>query len=91
MLRPRISIVTGKPAPTFFQGAARELGLDPASLVMIGDDIRGDIQGAQGAGLAALLVRTGKFSPRDLGLGVEPEGVLDSVADLPSWWARQGE
>jgi HAD superfamily hydrolase (TIGR01458 family) len=82
-------VVTGKPAPAFFQAAARELGLDPASLVMIGDDIRGDIQGAQRAGLAGLLVRTGKFSPRDLGLGVQPQGVLGSVADLPSWWAQQ--
>ena len=63
--------------------------MDPASLVMIGDDIRGDIQGAQGAGLGGLLVRTGKFSPRDLELGVQPQAVLDSVADLPSWWARQ--
>jgi len=83
-------IVTGKPAPAFFQAAARELQLDPASLFMIGDDIRGDIEGAQGAGLAGLLVRTGKFSPRDLALGVQPYAVLDSVADLPSWWAQQG-
>jgi HAD superfamily hydrolase (TIGR01458 family) len=82
-------VVTGKPAPAFFQAAARELQLDAASLVMVGDDIRGDIHGAQQAGLKGLLVRTGKFSPRDLELDVAPDGVLDSVAELPSWWARQ--
>jgi ribonucleotide monophosphatase NagD (HAD superfamily) len=82
-------VVTGKPAPAFCHGTARELGLDPASLVMIGDDIRGDIQGVQQAGLAALLVRSGKLSPRDPRLGGQPRGVLDSVSDLSSWWAQQ--
>jgi len=83
-------VVTGKPAPAFFHAAARQLQLDPASLAMIGDDIRGDIQGAQQAGLEGVLVRTGKYSPRDLELGVQPQAVLSSVADLPSWWAQQG-
>jgi ribonucleotide monophosphatase NagD (HAD superfamily) len=58
---------------------------------MVGDDIRGDVQGAQHAGLCAALVRTGKFQPQDLESGVEPEVVLDSVASLPAWWRANAE
>jgi len=42
--------------------------------VMVGDDIRGDAEGAQRAGLGAILVRTGKLSPTDLNLGILPPG-----------------
>ena len=53
---------------------------------MIGDDIRGDIGGAQAAGIAGALVRTGKFRPGDLGGDIEPQLVLDSIAQLPERW-----
>jgi hypothetical protein len=33
-------------------------------------------------------VCTGKFSPSDLDGDVSPEAVLDSIADLPRWWAE---
>jgi phospholysine phosphohistidine inorganic pyrophosphate phosphatase len=81
-------VVTGKPAPAFFLTAAEMLGLIPDQLLMVGDDIRGDVQGAQHAGLGAALVRTGKFQPQDLESGVQPEVVLDSVASLPAWWRK---
>jgi ribonucleotide monophosphatase NagD (HAD superfamily) len=59
----------------------------PASeVVMIGDDVRSDVKGAQDAGLSGVLVRTGKFQLRDLDRGVEPDEVLDSIADVPAWW-----
>jgi phospholysine phosphohistidine inorganic pyrophosphate phosphatase len=54
--------------------------------VMVGDDIRGDVGGAQGAGLRGVLVRTGKFTPDDSDGDVTPDAVLDSVANLPTWW-----
>ncbi|BCR04018.1 hydrolase [Desulfuromonas versatilis] len=83
--------VLGKPAPEFFRAALETLGTPAEQTFMVGDDIRGDIEGAQRAGLQGLLVRTGKFRPTDLGLEVCPEGVLDSVADLPAWWeSRRG-
>lgn len=80
-------VVMGKPAQPFYAAALQRLGADPARTVMIGDDIRGDIEGAQSAGIHALLVRTGKFKPADLELGITPDAVLDSVADLPAWWS----
>ena len=53
---------------------------------MIGDDIRGDIDASQKAGLKAIQVRTGKFTETDLNLGITPDAILDSVALLPAWW-----
>lgn len=82
--------VVGKPAASFFEMALQQLGATARETVMVGDDIRGDIAGAQSAGVRGLLVRTGKYRSTDLGQGVEPDGVLDSVADLPRWWARAG-
>lgn len=80
------ALVLGKPDVEFFQMALDLLGSDAAETLMVGDDIKGDIEGAQKAGLRGLLVRTGKFSPNDLQQGIEPDGIIDSVADLPAWW-----
>jgi len=82
----RNAVVLGKPAPEFFRAALGQLGVPEA--VMVGDDIRGDVGGAQAAGLAGVLVRTGKFRPEDLAGEVTPDAVLDSIADLPSWWTN---
>jgi len=49
---------------------------------MVGDDVQGDVGGAQAAGLKGALVRTGKFKPTDLDGHVTPDIVLDSVAGL---------
>jgi phospholysine phosphohistidine inorganic pyrophosphate phosphatase len=56
--------------------------------VMVGDDIRSDVEGAQRAGLTGVLVRTGKFAPADLDGNVSPDAVLDSIADLPEWFRQ---
>ncbi len=80
----------GKPAIEFFDAAVCKLEASPAQTVMIGDDIVGDVGGAQAAGLAGVLVRTGKFRPRDLEGDIRPDAVLDSVADLPEWWENRG-
>lgn len=80
------AVVLGKPAPPFYETALESLGCKPDETVMIGDDIVGDVQGAQRAGLRALLVRTGKFRPADLDRGIHPDAVLGSIAELPEWW-----
>jgi len=82
----REALVLGKPATPFFHSALNPLGVKTNEAIMIGDDIRGDIDGAQKAGIPALLVRSGKFRESDLSLGIEPLGVLNSIAELPAWW-----
>jgi HAD superfamily hydrolase (TIGR01458 family) len=48
-----------------------------------GDDIESDIDGALRAGLAAILVRTGKYrEDRVRESGIEPTCVVDSIADI---------
>jgi HAD superfamily hydrolase (TIGR01458 family) len=84
------AVVMGKPAKEFFDAAVRKLGASATETVMVGDDIRIDVGGAQAAGLAGVLVRTGKFRPGDLGGVVNPDAILDSVADLPRWWETRG-
>jgi HAD superfamily hydrolase (TIGR01458 family) len=84
------AVVLGKPAPAFYGTAVDDLGLSAHEVVMVGDDILADIDGAQRAGLTGVLVRTGKFSPSDLSGDVSPGAILDSIADLPQWWAGRG-
>jgi HAD superfamily hydrolase (TIGR01458 family) len=81
-------LVTGKPAAAFFHSGAEALGVRPSQVLMIGDDIRGDVGGAQQAGLKGLLVQTGKYQPADLVGEIQPDAVLASVADLPDWWQQ---
>ena len=83
-------VVLGKPAEPFFQAALRAAGASAEDAVMIGDDIRGDVGGAQRAGIRGVLVRTGKFLPEDLTGDIRPDGVLDSIADLPEWMKSWG-
>jgi phospholysine phosphohistidine inorganic pyrophosphate phosphatase len=81
------AVVTGKPAQAFYRTAVDDLGLAADQVVMVGDDIRTDVEGAQRAGLTGVLVRTGKFTPTDLNGDVSPDGLLASIAELPGWWA----
>ena len=79
------AVVMGKPDQAFYETAVDGLGLTADEVVMIGDDIRTDVEGAQRSGLTGVLVRTGKFTPADLDGDVTPDAVLDSIAELPEW------
>jgi len=75
----------GKPAREFFLTALASLGVEPEAAAMIGDDLEGDVLGAQNAGLQGILVKTGKFRPEFLEGDAKPDAVLESLADLPDW------
>ena len=82
----RKAVVLGKPSATFYSNALEVLGSDASNTIMIGDDIRGDVEGAQHAGINGILVKTGKFRASDLEQGIKPFDVLASIGDLPGWW-----
>ncbi len=82
----REAVVVGKPAPEFFAAALAELELEQA--VMVGDDVEADVGGAMAAGLAGVLVRTGKFLQNALPPHVSPTAVVDSIADVPGLLER---
>lgn len=84
-------VVLGKPAVPFFDTALGMLGVDREETLMIGDDIQGDVRGAQDAGITGLLVKTGKYRPEDLESGIEPDAMLESIAELPERWHELSE
>lgn len=65
-----------KPKPGLILQAAAELELDLEGAVVIGDDLR-DLQAGRAAGLAAILVRTGKGA----GVEADPAARPDLIAD----------
>jgi hypothetical protein len=50
---------------------------------MIGDDLEADVGGAMAAGLAGVLVRTGKYRQEAVTACVTPTAIVDSVEDVP--------
>lgn len=81
--------VVGKPSPDFFQLALNDLGVTADQALMVGDDIEADIGGAQNAGIRAVQVETGKFTPADLDHPcVTPDHRIASIADLPALLER---
>ena len=78
----RRAVVMGKPAAAFFHAAVKRLGVAAEDVLMIGDDVRVDVGGAQASGLKGVLVKTGKYREGDLERGVKPDFVLDSIVGL---------
>jgi HAD superfamily hydrolase (TIGR01458 family) len=77
--------VVGKPASAFFEQALADAGAAAADAVMVGDDVESDIGGALSAGLAGILVRTGKYREDVvMASGVEPSATVDSIAEVPA-------
>ena len=59
------AVITGKPATEFFAAAVETIHCTAESVVMVGDDVDADVNGAVDAGLIAILVQTGKYRQDD--------------------------
>jgi HAD superfamily hydrolase (TIGR01458 family) len=80
----RDAYVVGKPAKGFFDQVLASVGVDAGAAAMVGDDIESDIGGAIRAGLAAILVQTGKYrEDRVRESGIQPTRVVASIKDVP--------
>jgi phospholysine phosphohistidine inorganic pyrophosphate phosphatase len=76
------AVVVGKPAPDFFRLAAASMDVAPDGVTVVGDDLEGDIGGAQGAGMRGVLVRTGKFRAEDLARSqVRPDAIAATLME----------
>ncbi len=80
------AVVLGKPAAPFYESALDLLGLAASAVVMVGDDVITDVDGAQRVGMSGVLVQTGKYREGDLERGVTPAAVVPSLAAFPDWW-----
>jgi len=77
------AVVIGKPSSEFFEAGIQALGCPKEQIVMIGDDIDSDVEGAQKCGIRGVLVRTGKYREEiEAASSVVPDAIFDSVADL---------
>ena len=75
--------VLGKPSPEYFAAALEAIDADPELAWMVGDDLEGDVVGAQQHGMRTVLVRTGKFRPgraRGGGRHARRDRLLDRAA-----------
>lgn len=84
----KTAALCGKPSAAFYRTALAALPppavVAPRDVVMVGDDLWGDVEGAQRAGLSAWMVRTGKFRADVVAAsGIAPDRIIASVADLP--------
>ncbi|MFB6152413.1 MAG: HAD-IIA family hydrolase [Haloarculaceae archaeon] len=76
--------VLGKPAPEVATAALDRLGVDAADCLVVGDRMDTDLAMGRDHGMKTALVCTGVADRGDVpGSGVEPDYVLDSLADLP--------
>jgi HAD superfamily hydrolase (TIGR01458 family) len=83
------AFVVGKPSRAFFTTTLDAIPAQPSRAAMVGDDVESDIGGAMRAGLAGVLVRTGKYREDAVrSSGIEPTVTIDSIAELPELLAR---
>ena len=77
--------IMGKPNSNFFNIATHGWDLVPKEILMVGDDIEGDVHGASMAGMTSVLVKTGKFIEGcQLGSTIKPDYIINTIADLTS-------
>jgi len=88
--------VTGKPSPVFFEAALDALGVAADEALVVGDDLLTDIAGARAAGLASVLVGTGKGLAAPAAPSASsapllpPDHRIPSIAALPQYLRERG-
>ena len=90
MTRPRAIALVGlrcSGKTTLGRALARELGLDPARVAMVGDS-RHDLEAGRAAGMRVVAVLTGVARREDL----EPHAdvVLPDIGAIPDWLSTLG-
>ena len=78
--------IMGKPSKSFFNSALKRLNLSADEVLMIGDDIKNDVLGAQKHGILGILVKTGKYRKGDLKqVKSSPDLVLNDFSELKNF------
>jgi len=70
----------GKPDPRLYEETLRRLGVGAGESIMVGDNFRRDVIGAQESGIRGVWLSLGRPSPDP---AAEPWLVIDSLAELP--------
>jgi len=86
--------IIGKPSEKFFTSILSSIdeSAQPNECVMIGDDLFNDVGGAIACGMDAMLVRTGKFLPKDeTNKKISPTNVFDNIVEACDYIAGREE
>ncbi|MEH6473358.1 MAG: TIGR01458 family HAD-type hydrolase [Halopseudomonas sp.] len=75
------AVIMGKPSKGFFEQVVASTTLPDGSILMVGDDIYGDVEGALVAGLGGCLVKTGKYQPGDEALIQKEFSCVETVSE----------
>jgi phosphoglycolate phosphatase len=91
-LLPHLDFIVGhdsghgaKPGPGMVTGFARHVGVEPASVALVGDSTH-DLHAARAAGAIGIAVLSGPATHAEL--APHADHVIDSIADLPDLLAR---
>jgi HAD superfamily hydrolase (TIGR01458 family) len=86
----RDALLVGKPSASFYAAALADLGTSPRETVMIGDDVEADVAGAMQAGMAGILVRTGKYKTGDEArVDPAPTATVTDLRQAVNWILEQ--
>ncbi|HEX5791520.1 MAG TPA: HAD-IIA family hydrolase [Luteolibacter sp.] len=74
----------GKPSPVMMREARKEMGLESASTIMVGDTMETDILGAVQLGYRSVLVLSGGTRREDLArFAYQPDLVVGNIGEIP--------
>lgn len=79
------ALIVGKPSADFFAQVVASVNVPAEHILMVGDDVFSDIEGALATGLQACLVQTGKYQPGDENLLSPPCHCVASVVEVVDW------
>ena len=72
----------GKPSPTMFEVAMGEMGLSKEQVLMTGDNVHIDVDGAKNAGVATRQMLNGEFQDKRPGPDDNPDYVFENILDI---------
>lgn len=79
----------GKPSKNFIQGALDRLGISKDEVMLLGDNLKTDIQAGINSDIQTLMIETGVNSREDIQtLGIEPTHVFKDYEALSAWWQK---
>ena len=76
------AVSIGKPNPYAFELALHGMDLAKSQVLVVGDRLSTDVQGAKDFGLRSALVKTGEFDERDLDGDLQPDYVFERIEEL---------
>jgi 4-nitrophenyl phosphatase len=76
-------VVIGKPEPLILETAASRLGVAPAEILAIGDNLETDVPSGASAGMQTALILTGISSREDVASSpIQPDHIAENYAEL---------